>query len=151
LVALVDDADYALVSQFRWHLERHVNGIVYARRVYYDNEGRRHAQKMHTLITGFRKTDHSDHDGLNNQRYNLRDGYGSLNQYNQRSSRGSSRFKGVSWLDSRHKWRAYIGQFGRQLYLGVFADEVAAARAYDAAARELFGGYACLNFPEEAA
>lgn len=38
---------------------------------------------------------------------------------------------------------------GRSEFLGYFAREIEAARAYDAAARRLYGAFACLNFPEE--
>lgn len=60
----------------------------------------------------------------------------------------SSRFKGVC-LDKRWgKWVAHIVVDGRARHLGRFRDEIAAAEAYDEAARELFGEYARLNFPD---
>ena len=37
---------------------------------------------------------------------------------------------------------------GKNRSLGRFRDELAAAEAYDEAARELFGEYARLNFPD---
>jgi hypothetical protein len=37
---------------------------------------------------------------------------------------------------------------GKQKYLGSFNEERDAAAAYDRAAKELFGDYARLNFPE---
>jgi len=43
------------------------------------------------------------------------------------------------------KWRAQIWHNGRHHYLGLFASEDAAARAYNAKARELFGEFAYLN------
>jgi len=36
----------------------------------------------------------------------------------------------------------------RNIYLGLFTDVVVAAKAYDKAAIELHGEYACLNFPQ---
>ncbi len=47
------------------------------------------------------------------------------------------------------KWHAQIKAHGQQRYLGLFTDEVEAARAYDAAASEAFGEYALLNFEGE--
>lgn len=60
----------------------------------------------------------------------------------------TSRFKGVSWLEKRGKWCARISKEGVTRRLGNFDDELAAAEAYDEAARDLFGEHARLNFPD---
>jgi hypothetical protein len=60
----------------------------------------------------------------------------------------SSRFKGVYWATERKVWRARITVDGKARFLGRFHDEIAAAEAYDEAARELFGEHARLNFPD---
>jgi hypothetical protein len=55
----------------------------------------------------------------------------------------TSPYHGVRWFkDDRHaRWRSQIldDSTGKQIALGTFIDEVAAARAYDAAAREAHG------------
>ena len=56
-----------------------------------------------------------------------------------------SRFKGVSVACG--KWTAAIISRGERHFLGAFSDEVAAALAYDAAAVDLHGEFALLNFP----
>jgi hypothetical protein len=60
----------------------------------------------------------------------------------------SSRFKGVHFEWQTKRWRARIRVDGKDYQLGRFGDELAAAVAYDEAAREWFGGDARLNFPE---
>lgn len=60
----------------------------------------------------------------------------------------SSRFKGVSWDSSRERWHVQITSGEVHRYLGRFRDELAAAEAYDEAARELFGEHAYLNFAD---
>jgi hypothetical protein len=57
----------------------------------------------------------------------------------------TSKFKGVSWDKRRGKWLAQIKRDGKR-YLGRFDDELAAAQAYDEAARETWGEHARLNF-----
>lgn len=72
-------------------------------------------------------------------------------QYRGRLS-STSAFKGVHWYKTREKWRAQISVGGRkQRSLGLFLTAEDAACAYDAAARELHGEFARLNFPEAVA
>jgi len=58
----------------------------------------------------------------------------------------SSKYKGVAWHKRRGKWQAYIKIGDKIRHLGVFTDELAAARAYDIAARQHFGEFARPNF-----
>jgi hypothetical protein len=60
----------------------------------------------------------------------------------------TSRFKGVCWIERKGKWLAQVSKEGRCRRLGYFDDEIAAAEAYDEAARELFGEHARPNFPD---
>ena len=62
----------------------------------------------------------------------------------------TSRYKGVCWDASAGKWRAHIQKDRIGHRLGAFDDEAAAAMAYDAAARELYGELARPNFPDGA-
>jgi hypothetical protein len=153
-VALVDDEDYEdVMAAGPWHVTSR-RGTRYAtKRIkgpYLD--GRRGAGislLMHRLILGpnpDQDIDHANGDGLDNRRENLRVASTSQNMANQRKTRGVSRFKGVTFLPQR--WRAAIQYQGRKKNLGNFATEEEAARAYDRAAREIFGEFARLNYPK---
>lgn len=151
-VALVDDEDYELVSRHRWHAaERHrpsgrTEGPYASTGV--QTQGRQTKIFMHKMITGYALTDHIDHNGLNNQRSNLRPATVAQNvHHNSPHSGSSSRYKGVCWHRQISRWQAAIRIDGRNVHLGVFDSEVAAARVYDAAAQDVFGEYAYLNFP----
>ncbi|QQS10247.1 MAG: hypothetical protein IPK69_06405 [Phycisphaerales bacterium] len=60
----------------------------------------------------------------------------------------SSVYLGVDWDATRRLWRAQIGTKEMHRMIGRFRDEAQAAAAYDAAAREIFGDSAPLNFPD---
>ena len=92
--------------------------------------------------------DHKDGDGLNNKRDNLRIVTIAENNYNKSKSRRtlSSQYKGVSIDKRTNKWRVIIYYKYRKIHLGMFDDEIEAAKAYDEAAKELYGKYAKLNF-----
>lgn len=86
-------------------------------------------------------TDHKNGSSEANHRANLREANQSQNLTNRGLlSRNTSGFKGVSKF--RNGWRAQVGS---SVHLGVFADPKKAARAYDSAARRLYGPFARTN------
>eukprot|EP01047_Picozoa_sp_COSAG01_P023725 COSAG01_NODE_1444_length_10282_cov_17.103506_7_plen_450_part_00 len=68
-------------------------------------------------------------------------------QDRQDQSTPSSHYRGVSWDKRQGKWTAQIKHNRRKQHLGSFAEEEAAARAYDAQARRVHGAAARVNFP----
>jgi HNH endonuclease/AP2 domain len=144
--ALVDDADYAQLAQSKWHIDHG-----YATRKVYAAEGKYNLRMHNAIMIPLPGTqvDHVNHNKLDNQRANLRICTHKQNQYNRRSTLNrSSQFKGVSWSKRTQKWRADITLNGKHQYLGYFDIETDAAKVYDQTAKELFGDFAHLNFPE---
>jgi hypothetical protein len=103
---------------------------------------------MHKLLTGWDETDHKNGNGLDNQRKNLRSATRPQNLWNKgRRSDNTTGFKGVT--KEAHGWRAVIKANGKRRHLGYFTSPELAARAYDAAAVEMHGEFARLNFPDD--
>lgn len=62
----------------------------------------------------------------------------------------SSFYRGAYWDDRRNKkWHAQIRINGITKDIGYFYSEIEAAKAYDKVAKERFGKFAKLNFPED--
>lgn len=147
--ALVDDADVEMLQHFAWSAHISSGGkLWYARAVVALDAGTYVRKMMHTFLTGWPQVDHINGNGLDNRRVNLRPSTRTQNMGNRRKwTVGSSRFKGVSWFKEGKRWKAQIRFAKKHIYLGLFDDEEAAARAYDAAARGYFGEFAAVNFP----
>ncbi len=147
-VAAIDWEDRERVSGFKWRTKEGGKGLFYAVSNFYRG-GKRTTIHMHNLLLpNAPRVDHRDGDGLNNRRENLREKTHRQNlQSFQRKREGtSSRFRGVTkWAGSR--WVARIKVRPVNYYLGTFADEESAARAYDVAALKLGFEKEALNFP----
>lgn len=144
LVALVDDDDYDYLMQWKWYANKHRNTF-YAKRFDPDGNIRMHRQLLN--ISDPKITiDHKDHNGLNNQRDNLRVCNSAQNAWNK-SVRpgGTSLYKGVSFHKKMGKYMAAIRRGGSGYYLGYFESQEDAAIAYNKKAVELFGEFAHLN------
>ena len=152
--ATVDDSDYELVSKHVWHIQ-------ISRSCQYAATAR--TTLMHRLIISPPKgllVDHIDGNGLNNSRANLRLCTHADNMKNSRKpvpngKMPSSRFKGVSLrtkfkgltlIAPRQIWRSEIRCNNKKKYLGSYFTEEEAAKAYDAAAKQLHGEFARINF-----
>lgn len=90
--------------------------------------------------------DHINHDKSDNRRINLRICTAHENTMNcSTPTNNTSGYKGVCWHGQHNLWRAYIRLSYRQISLGLYANKEDAARAYNRAAIEHYGEYACLN------
>jgi hypothetical protein len=122
--ALIDDADYELVSKYKWHYLK----IGYA------------ASKssvgiyMHRLIQNPPKgmvVDHINGDTLDNRRANLRalSIRDNVNHRVRLNSNNTSGHRGISWHAG--KWEARLMENRKNIYLGRFPSKEAAIAARD--------------------
>lgn len=146
--AVVDDKNYDRLACYKWYAARYKH-LWYAQREVRLENGSRTTVKMHRLIfPDSIKVDLIDGDGLNNQEHNLRRATDLQNGANRRKclSPKTSSFKGVHFRKDTGQWRATIRVNWKLKNIGQFPSEELAARAYDTAAIEHFGEFACLNF-----
>lgn len=92
------------------------------------------------MVTGEEppEIDHKDQDRANNRLKNLRASDRSSNQRNAQLRRSNtSGCMGVQWCQQRRKWKAFIRNHGRRVYLGAFSEKEAAIAARRSAERTL--------------
>lgn len=145
---LVSPPDYRMAKMYRWR----VNKDGYAGVWIYDRQAKRgRTLLLHRLICHVSDdvlVDHKNRERLDARRENLRPATPSANSANRTKTRKgtSSRYRGVTLHGATGKWQAGAKQFDTFHHCGLFESEEAAARAYDAKARELWGDFAACNF-----
>jgi hypothetical protein len=144
--AIVDAEDYARLTQYKWCAVKK-SRTCYAKTLHLNGA----ILHMHRMVANAPKglfVDHINHDGLDNRKPNLRLCTELQNLRNKRPKYGgTSKYKGVIWSKANKKFRARIYHNGKNIQLGYFINETDASKAYDKAAKKLFGQFAYLNFP----
>jgi hypothetical protein len=138
-IALVDEADFGWLNQWKWCAGAGGKYAVRAGGIY-----------MHRFILNAASgqiVDHANGNRLDNRRANLRFATVSQNGANGRP-KGEVPYRGVYWDGRRQRFIARIRRDGRSRWLGQFESAEGAASAYDRAALSTFGAFARLNLPE---
>lgn len=159
--AMVDDEDYEYLIQWKWQTRKGCNTF-YAERAFWNGKNNSKIS-MHREIMKTPKelqVDHINHNGIDNQKNNLRNCTRSQNQMNTLPS-GKSKYKGVYWCENtikrilkngqekiykiKPKWKAQIMISGKKTSLGYFENEIDAAKAYNEAAVKYHKEFSHLN------
>lgn len=142
--AIVDSEDVPRVQEHVWYIKKgewqgYVRTAIKGHR----------EMSLHRFLMGVTDgkvhIDHINGDILDNRKSNPRKADNRLNHANQRLRKDNKAgYKGVS--ARKGKFYARVGPAGK-VNIGAFDTAEEAARAYDAKAKELYGPYARLNFP----
>lgn len=148
-VTVVDDEDYVWLRKWRF---RFLNGYA-VRTIHEPGSQKMKVIHMHNLIMNppaGMVSDHINGDSLDNRKINLRLCTPLENSFNRsKNSLNTSGYKGVNLNKRLGKWRATVGGGSNKTHLGYFENIEEAAHVYDEAAKQRYGVFARLNFPDE--
>jgi hypothetical protein len=151
--AIVDPDDYVWLSKYKWTTSRVYTKFYAVRSVKCKKTSKMKTIRMHREILNVPaglECDHINGHSLDNRKANLRAATRQQNCWNnrKRKPKSLSKYKGVSFSKRGRPWKAMLTVDGKWIYLGSYNSEVEAAKAYDKAAKNYFGQYAKLNFPQ---
>ncbi len=151
--AQVDDEDYDFLLQWKWHVRKNSNTWYVSRMPLTVKDKKRIPIQMHREIMKTPKgivVDHIDHNGLNNQKHNLRNCTHANNMKNKVPS-GASKYLGVYLMYNIVKgkkysyWKSQIRINEKTVSIGTFKTEANAAIAYNIYAEKYYGEFANYN------
>lgn len=134
---LLDEEDIPLIFPYDWHFDGEYcksNAVGSLHRFILKN----YLKENEDLVV-----DHINHNTKDNRKLNLRLSSYSNNSYNAIIRKNNqSGIMGVNWEHRKNKWRAYINQYGKQIFIGYFNSFKDAARARLIKEREICGAFA---------
>ena len=151
-----DHLRYVCSNGLSFIVDKEDRAILESKTFCIDQRGYVTTDRKHTLLThlllgvdGTTIVDHINGNPFDNRKSNLRIASEHQNKWNYKlSKKNRSGYKGVSYFSKNRKYAAEIRVMGKRYFLGLYKDPAEAARAYDEAAREFYGDFAALNFPE---
>lgn len=154
---IIDDCDSWIIDNYNFNIVKdHKSEYKSVKCALKNFSGKRKHTTLCYLVLKKKKgmiIDHKNRNPFDNRKCNLRFVNSVQNSWNrgkQNSFKGkltTSKFKGVSYFKNNNNWRTRIAIEGEVIYLGHYPTEIKAAKAYDQKAKELFGEFAFLNFP----
>jgi len=140
---IVDEENYYDLMKYSWslHDKNYVSGTI--------NKIKYLIHRFIMNYTGDNYVDHINGNKLDNRKCNLRIITPHQNSMNCSSSKnGTSKYIGVHFNKRSNKWLSQITINGKCKKIGLFKNEIDAAKARDIATREHFGEFGKLNFLE---
>lgn len=144
--ARVDDEDYERLNHYKWYLFKSEKWC-YAVRTQY-SKGKQKTMFMHREILGITDprvyVDHRDHDGLNNQKSNLRISDNRHNQFNVgKKSNSKQKYKCIRQL-RYNRWEVRVRTPDRRIHKTVHSEEEA-VKLYNDLVTKYHGEFAYLQ------
>ncbi len=140
---IVDEEDYYNLIQYAIYLNYQGYVQINADKKYY-------LTRYILKYDGDNYIDHINNNPLDNRKSNLRVVTPKQNSMNKSSSKNStSKYIGVSYNKRSKKWNSCIRINDLIKKIGLFENEIEAAKARDLATKKYFGEFGNLNFPNE--
>lgn len=144
--ALVDDEDYQLLSRHTWcAVKANKSDCIWYAQTHVGPA----LVRMHEMVLGKIKgtiIHHDDHNGLNNQKDNLKRTTHQNNiGHSKKFKSNTSGYKGVSWDQANKKWVTQVAMSSGNGYQKRFHKLEDAVEAYDREAIKRWGEFALTN------
>ena len=145
--ARVSEEDYERLKQHKWYLFKSEKWLYAIRTV--SEEGKQKTIYMHREVMGVSDAkvyvDHRDHDGLNNQRENLRISNNRHNQYNVgKKTTSKQKYKNIRQLSAKRWQVRFRTPDGRRVEKVTYSEEDA-VKLYNELAVKYHGEFAYLQ------
>lgn len=144
---MVDDEDFDWLNQWKWYVIQPGYTAYVVRNRSPKGSGMVWMHREILQTPPDMVTDHLDHNGINNQKSNLRVCTKSQNACNMKKHKTSltSIYKGVCLDRAKGKLMAQISINGKKTFLGYFSSEMEAVSVYNKHAKILHGEFANPN------